>query len=99
MKAALPPVLGIPASELSRLIGLPSWLAVVLIAASLVLGLAKAVIPQDSADRLHLLLSLRRSRSRPEISPGITVTADMTNDPEPNAREARPQHSRQPGQG
>jgi hypothetical protein len=83
MRSVLPAVLGIPASGLSRLIGLPSWLAIIVIAASLVLGLAKAVIPQDSADRLHLLLSLRRSGSRPEISPGITAAGHMTDDQEP----------------
>lgn len=83
MKSVLPAVLGIPMGEVSHLIGLPSWLAIIVIAASLVLGLARAVIPQDSADRLHLLLSLRRPTSQPEISPGITATRHKTDDQEP----------------
>ena len=89
MKSVLPAVLGIPASELSRLVGLPSWLVITVVAASLVLSLARAVIPQDSADRLHLLLALRGCRTRPEISPGITVTGHVMDDQEPDAPAKR----------
>jgi hypothetical protein len=60
MKSALPAVLTIPASELSRLVGLPPWLITIVVVASLALSLVRAVIPQDSADRLQLLLALRR---------------------------------------
>lgn len=80
MKAVLPAALGIPAGELSRLAGLPSWLVIVVVAASLVLGLVRAVFPQDSADRLHLLLALRGCKARPENNSNITVTGHVMDD-------------------
>jgi hypothetical protein len=73
MKTALPAVLGIPASGLIRLVGLPWWLVLVVVVASLVLGLVRAITPQDSADRLRLLLALHEYRTRPVISSDITV--------------------------
>jgi hypothetical protein len=82
MNSVLPAVLGIPASELSRLVGLPSWLVIVVVGASLTLGLVRAIIPQDSADRLHLLLALRGCRTRAEVGSGITVTGHVMDDQE-----------------
>jgi hypothetical protein len=89
MKPVLPAVLGIPAGELSRLAGLPPWLVITVVAASLVLGLAGAVIPQDSADRLHLLLTLHGCRPRAEITPGTTVTGHVMEDQEADAPTRR----------
>lgn len=83
MKSALPTFLGISAGELSRLAGVPAWLVIVVVAASLVLGLVKAIVPQDSADRLHLLLAIRGCTTRPGISSGITVTGHVMDDQEP----------------
>ena len=80
MKAVLPAALGIPAGELSRLAGLPSWLVIVVVAASLVLGLVRAVFPQDSADRLRLLLALRGCKARPENNSNTTVTGHVMDD-------------------
>lgn len=60
-------ILGVPAAVTVRLAGLSPWLVVVLVAATLVLGLVQAIIPQNSADRLHLLLALGRSRKRAVI--------------------------------
>jgi hypothetical protein len=85
MKAVLPAVLGIPAGELSRLAGLPSWLVIVVVAASLVLGLVRAIFPQDSADRLHLLLALRGRRTQPENNSNTPVTGHVMDDQQPEA--------------
>jgi hypothetical protein len=60
-------ILGIPAAVTVRLAGLSPWLVVVLVAATLILGLVQTIIPQNSADRLQLLLALRRSRRRAVI--------------------------------
>jgi hypothetical protein len=50
MRSPGPVILGVPVGVISRLAGL-----------SLLLGLVQAIIPQDSADRLGLLLALRRT--------------------------------------
>src|ERR1700722_1264368 len=85
MKSVLPAVLGIPAGELSHLAGVPAWMVIVVVSASMVLGLVKAIVPQDSEDRLHLLLALCGCRKRPEISPGITVAGQVVEHQEPDA--------------
>jgi hypothetical protein len=58
--------------------GVSPWIIVIVVTASLILGLVRAVVPQDSADRLHLLLALLRPKK------GLPVT-----DRQP--REVRPQ--------
>ena len=84
-------ILGLPVGVLGRLVGLPPWLVVVVIAASLILGLVQAIVPQDSADRLRLLLALRRPRTRLAISPRITtVTQRVTDGQEPDTLRSPP---------
>ena len=89
MMSALPAAVEISAGELGRLAGLPSWLVMIVVAASLVLGLVKAIVPQDSGDRLNLLLAIRGCRTRPEISPGITVTGHVMDHEGPDAQRER----------
>jgi hypothetical protein len=76
-------ILGVPAGVVGRLAGFPPWLVIVVVAASLILGLVQRIVPQDSADRLYLLLALRRSRQG-KLDPGITVTGHATDDQDPN---------------
>src|ERR1700730_1531194 len=91
MKSPGPMILGLPVGLLGRLVGLPPWLVVVVIAASLILGLVQAIVPQDSADRLRLLLAFRRFRSRSAISPGVTtVTGHITDGQEPDTLRSMP---------
>lgn len=80
MKAPGPIILGFPAGVIGRLVGLPPWLAVVVIAASLILGLVHAIVPQDSADRLRLLLALRQPGAKTAASPRITAVAEHVTD-------------------
>jgi hypothetical protein len=65
MKSAWTAILGgFPAVVVTHLAGISPWLVLVLIVAALVLGLVQAIVPQDSADRLDLLLALRHSNKR-----------------------------------
>jgi hypothetical protein len=64
MRSPGPVILGVPAGLLGNMAGLSPWLAGFVVAASLVLGLVQAIVPQNSADRLNLLLALRRTRKR-----------------------------------
>jgi hypothetical protein len=79
---------GLPAVVVTRLAGISPWLVLVLIVAALVLGLVQAIFPQDSADRLDLLLALRRSnrrvrrRHRPERRSNSGTTSPRISDPE-----------------
>jgi hypothetical protein len=80
MKSPGPMILGVPVGVLGRLVGLSTWLVIIVVAASLMLGLVQAIVPQDSADRLDLLLALRQSRMRQAISPGITTVVGHPTD-------------------
>jgi hypothetical protein len=51
---------GFPIAMLKTVLGSSPWLLVVVVSAALVLGLVQAIMPQNSADRLELLLALRR---------------------------------------
>jgi len=90
MKPTGPVIVGVPASVLARLAGRPPWLVIVAIAASLALGLVQAIVPQDSADRLRLLLALRRSETRPAISSGVTVTGHVEDGQDPGTSQGAP---------
>jgi hypothetical protein len=70
MRPPGPGILGVPVAVLGNIVGLSPWLAGFVAAASLILGLAHAIIPQNSADRLNLLLALRRNRNRSTIGDG-----------------------------
>ena len=91
MKSPGPVILGVPVGALGHLVGLPPWLVIVVVTASLILGLVQAIVPQDSADRLHLLLALRRSRTRPAISTGTTTaTGHVTDGQDPDTSRSVP---------
>lgn len=67
MRPPGPVILGVPAGVLGHMAGLSPWLAGFVVAASLVLGLVQAIVPQNSVDRLNLLLALRQTRKRSAI--------------------------------
>jgi hypothetical protein len=91
MKSPGPIILGVPVGMLGRFAHLPPWLVIVVVAASLILGLVRAIVPQDSADRLHLLLALGRSKTRPAISPDITtVSGHVTEGQNPDTLRSTP---------
>jgi hypothetical protein len=90
VKPTGPVILGAPAGLLSHLAGLPPWLVIVVVAASLTLGLVQAIVPQDSADRLRLLLALRRPRPAPAISPATTVAGHAEDTQDPGAPQHKP---------
>lgn len=53
-----------PAVALIRLADVSPWLIVVFVSAALILGLVHNIFPQDSADRLHFLLTFRERDRR-----------------------------------
>jgi hypothetical protein len=67
MRALEPAIIGLPVGVIGGWAGLSPLLVVVVVVASLILGLVRAIFPQNSADRLHLLLALRRAGTRPIV--------------------------------
>lgn len=61
---------GGPAAIAADAARLSDWVVIVLIVATLILSLIQAVMPQDSNDRLQLLMTLIRPRSLQPGDPG-----------------------------
>ncbi len=77
MRAAGPAIIGLPVGVIGGWAGLSPWLVAVVVGASLIIGLVRAVFPQNSADRLHLLFAIRRSGERPIVE-GTTPRAILS---------------------